>query len=83
MKLLAFLEPFVFGALLSGLMSFIVSGIESWNAFGFVPTFTIQWLEGWLFPWAVAFPTVLVVAPAVRRLTKLVVAPRPTTFAAN
>ena len=83
MKLPAFLEPFVFGALPSGLMSFIVSGIATWNAVGFAPTFTMQWLESWLFAWAVAFPTVLVVAPAVRRLTQLVVAPRPTTFAAK
>jgi hypothetical protein len=83
MKLPAFLEPFVFGALLSGLMSFIVSGIATCNAVGFVPTFTMQWLESWLFAWAVAFPTVLIVAPAVRRLTQLVVAPRPTTFAAK
>jgi hypothetical protein len=37
MKLPAFLEPFVFGALLSGLMSFIVSGIATCNAVGFAP----------------------------------------------
>jgi len=77
MKLPAVFEPFVFGALLSGLMSFIVSGIATANAIGIAPGFRAQWMESWLFAWSVAFPTVLVIAPLVRRLTRVVVAPRP------
>ncbi len=76
MKLPAVFEPIVFGGLLSGLMSLIVSGIATWNAIGLIPTFTAQWLESWLFAWAVAFPSVLVVAPIVRRLTRLFVCAR-------
>lgn len=74
MKLPAVFEPFVFGALLSGLMSFIVSGIATWNAIGLQPNFVAQWIESWVFAWSVAFPTVLVVAPVVRRMTRSVVA---------
>jgi len=74
MKLPAYFQPFIFGALLSGLMSLVVSGIATWNAVGFVAEFTDKWIESWVFAWAVAFPSVLVVAPLVRRITKAVVA---------
>lgn len=80
MKLPAYFEPFVFGALLSGLMSLVVSGIATWNVIGFDPAFTAKWLASWTFAWAVAFPSVLVVAPFVRRLTALLVAPSSRRF---
>lgn len=73
MKLPASFEPFVFGLLLSGLMSFIITGIATWNALGFIATFVTQWMQSWLFAWAVAFPTVLVVAPLARRATRSLV----------
>ncbi len=57
-----------FGLLLSGMMSFIVSGISTFFAIGLVPGFVAQWMGGWLPSWAVAFPIVLVVAPFARRL---------------
>lgn len=79
MKLPAFLEPFVFGAPLSGLMSFIVSGKASPNAVGL--TSTRQSLEIWLFAWAVAFPTVLIITPMVRGVKRPLVAPTLATFA--
>ena len=79
MKLPAFFEPIVFGALLSGLMSLVVSGIATWNALGLGHEFTAKWLESWLFAWSVAFPSVLVIAPLVRRITRLVVARSPVT----
>ncbi|MFY0610568.1 MAG: DUF2798 domain-containing protein [Hyphomicrobiaceae bacterium] len=78
MKLPASFEPIVFGLLLSGLMSLVISGIATWNALGFIPTFTASWMGSWLFAWMVAFPSVLVIAPFVRRVTHALVArPRP------
>jgi Protein of unknown function (DUF2798) len=74
MKLPAVFEPVVFGLLLSGLMSLVVSGIATFNALGFVPDLTHQWMKSWMFAWAVAFPSVLVVAPMVRRVTRALVA---------
>lgn len=74
MKLPASFEPFVFGFFLSGLMSFVVSGIATWNALGIVPDFGPQWMRSWLFAWSAAYPCVLIVAPIVRRLTKNLVA---------
>ncbi len=58
----------LFGLLLSGLMSFVVSGIATFRALGLNETFFVDWSESWLFSWMVAFPTVLVVAPLVRKM---------------
>lgn len=66
-------EPQLFAALLSGLMSFIVSGIATLRAVGPVPHFFNLWLGAWLSAWLVAFPTALLVVPAVRRVVKKMV----------
>ena len=58
----------LFGFMLSGMMSFIVSGISTFVAIGLAPGFVGHWLGGWLPSWAVAFPTVLFVAPLARKL---------------
>lgn len=61
--------PILFGFLLSGFMSFLVSGISSARALGFSAEAAAAWLPtAWLFSWAVAFPAVLVAAPMVRRI---------------
>lgn len=60
--------PFLFGFLLSGMMSLIVSGIATFRALGLSETFVGLWGSSWISSWAVAFPTVLVVAPLVRRI---------------
>lgn len=65
--------PLLFGLILSGLMSLLVSGISTWRAVGFGPGFGGLWLGAWLTAWLVAFPTVLGVAPLTRRLVALLV----------
>lgn len=60
--------PIVFGLLLSGMMSFIVSCIATFRATGLVDGFAGLWMSSWASSWLVAFPTVLVVAPLTRRL---------------
>lgn len=61
--------PILFGFLLSGLMSLMVSGISTARTIGFPPDFLARWiLGGWLPSWALAFPAVLIVAPLTRRL---------------
>jgi hypothetical protein len=60
--------PFLFGLLLSGMMSFLVSGVATFRALGAVDGFLGFWVAAWLPSWAVAFPTVLVAAPLVRRI---------------
>lgn len=60
--------PILFGLMLSGLMSLLVSGISTVRAIGLPPGFVTTWLGAWLTAWAIAFPSVLVVAPITRRL---------------
>ncbi len=71
------LAPVLFGALLSGLMSLVVSGISTLRALGPSPAFVSGWMSAWLMSWAVAFPTVLVVAPMVRRIVAGLTGPAP------
>ncbi|MEY4696692.1 MAG: hypothetical protein RIT14_1120 [Pseudomonadota bacterium] len=58
----------LFGFILSGLMSCIVSGLSTVRALGLAPHFPMLWLGNWAVSWALAFPTVLVVAPVTRRI---------------
>jgi len=67
--------PVLFGFILSGLMSCIVSGIATARALGLDGAFPAHWAASWLTSWAVAFPTVLVVAPLARRLVVALTAP--------
>ncbi len=62
------LEFLAFGLLLSGMMSFIVSGISTLLAVGAGDFSATLWIGTWLPSWGIAFPAVLVVAPAVRRI---------------
>jgi hypothetical protein len=59
--------PVLFGLILSGLMSLLVSGISTYRAVGFSESYVGVWLSAWLTAWLVAFPVMLVVAPLARR----------------
>ncbi|WP_237154933.1 DUF2798 domain-containing protein [Oryzibacter oryziterrae] len=58
--------PILFGFLLSGFMSLMVSGIATYRSAA--SDFVGHWMASWLSSWLVAFPVVLVVAPLVRRI---------------
>jgi len=59
--------PMLFGLILSGLMSLLVSGISTLRAIGLAPGFGGLWTSAWLTAWLFAFPVVLLVAPVARR----------------
>lgn len=65
--------PVLFGLILSGLMSCMVSGISTLRAVGLAEGFFAKWMTSWAVSWAVAFPVVLVVAPVTRRIVGLLV----------
>jgi len=65
--------PVLFGLILSGLMSFLVSGVATFRALGLPPGFLVAWVGAWLPSSAVAFPVVLVVAPVTRRIVAALV----------
>ena len=66
--------PILFGLILSGLMSLMVSGLSTLRAIGMTPSFPGIWMGNWAVSWAIAFPVVLVVAPLTRRIVGLLIA---------
>jgi len=66
--------PALFGFILSGLMSLLVSSIAIVRATGLTPDFVGMWATGWVTAWLVAFPVVLVVAPLTRRAVDALIA---------
>ncbi len=57
----------LFGLILSGLMSLLVSGISTFRATGVSADFVHFWMGAWLSGWLVAFPVLLLIAPLTRR----------------
>lgn len=66
--------PVLFGFLLSGMMSLLVSGLSTFRAIGLGGEFPMVWMGNWAVSWATAFPIVLVVAPVTRRIVAALVA---------
>jgi hypothetical protein len=60
--------PVLFGLILSGLMSCVVSGIATFRALGLHDGFMAAWGGSWAVSWAIAFPTVLIMAPFTRKI---------------
>lgn len=73
--------PYLVGALTSGFMSLLVSGVATWRALGFIPDFATAWLRAWLSAWPIAFAAMLLIAPLVRRIVAVLVAPQPVAAA--
>lgn len=59
--------------LLSVLMSCIISFVSTAKAIGFSPELLTAWLKAWGISWLVAFPTVMVVLPLVRKIAGVLV----------
>ncbi len=65
--------PALFGFVLSGMMSFVVSGVAILRNTGLAEGVLSLWIGAWLLSWLIAFPVVLIVAPAARRLVSLLI----------
>jgi hypothetical protein len=68
MRIPARFAPILFGALLSIIMVGLVSAFVIAITQGIHPGFAAQWLKSCATTWPVAFPTVTLVAPWVRRV---------------
>jgi hypothetical protein len=66
--------PVLFAAILSGMMSLLVSGISTYRAVGAVEGFLPLWGGAWLAAWVVAFPAVVLVAPLARKAVQGMIA---------
>ncbi|MDX0181413.1 DUF2798 domain-containing protein [Sinorhizobium meliloti] len=58
---------------LSIFMSGVVSAVTTVSNIGPGASFTAAWPNAWVASWMVAFPTLLVVLPLVRRLVAIIV----------
>lgn len=66
--------PIVFGGVLSAIMVAVVSAVVLAINQGLHQGFVWQWLRSCVTTWPIAFPTVTIVAPWVRRLVGRVTA---------
>ena len=60
-------EQITFIFFVSICMSCVVSGVSVLNTAGFIEKFFGFRMTGWLKSWIIAFPSLLVIAPLVRR----------------
>ena len=58
----------LFAAILSIIMVTIISGAVVFINNGLTPELPRQWLKGFVTAWPIAFPSLFVIAPRVRRL---------------
>jgi len=68
MRIPARFAPILFGAILSAIMVTVVSGFVLATTRGIDAGFAAQWLKSSLTAWPIAFPTVTLLAPWVRRV---------------
>jgi hypothetical protein len=61
--------PLVFALLLTGCMTFVVSGVTTLINIGVPADFLWRWGRAWLPTWAIAYPVMLVLRPIVQRTT--------------
>lgn len=73
-KLPARYASLIMPLVLSVLMTFVVSAISTLKSLGPTPDFIATWPAAWALSWLVAFPTLLVILPLVRRIVALIVA---------
>ena len=72
-KLPARSAAWVMPLLLSILMTFIVSMVSTLRVIGLTPDMPKMWMGAWALSWVVAFPTLLLVLPLVRKATAAIV----------
>jgi hypothetical protein len=68
-------RPIVFGGLLSGLMTLVVSAVTTLRNLGLTDDFVGRWLSAFVTAWPITFPTATIVAPIVGRLVDRIVRP--------
>lgn len=66
-------SPYLFSFFLSVFMSGIVSFVVTIHHVGLSTESMHQWLPAWAFSFAVAFPTVLMVNPIVRKIVNRII----------
>jgi Protein of unknown function (DUF2798) len=58
----------LFAFFMSVLMALLMSGVLTAIHLGFTPDFIGQWLHSFVLAWPIAFPSILLIAPVVRKI---------------
>jgi len=56
---------------MSLLMALLMSGVLTAIHLGFTPHFIAQWLHAFVIAWPIAFPSILLIAPVVRKIVAM------------
>ena len=64
--------PMLFAFILSGMASFLVSGLSTWRATASSEGFFGLWMSSWIPSWCIAFPVIFGMAPIVRKIVAAV-----------
>ncbi|MGR2827189.1 DUF2798 domain-containing protein [Acinetobacter sp. 1124_18A] len=65
-------QKLLFLLILSGMMSFIISGISTLKVVGLNHHFLSLWVSAWIVAWLLAFPSVLICASIAQKLVDIV-----------
>jgi len=68
-RLPARFAPLILALLLSVVMTMVVSAVSTLRGVGLTDAFLRVWLSAWGLSWLIAFPTLLLILPIMRRLT--------------
>lgn len=66
-------EPILLGLVLSGSMTAVVAAVSTAVNRGVSPGFGVAWALSWVSAWLLAFPVVLVLGPATRKIVRLLI----------
>jgi Protein of unknown function (DUF2798) len=58
----------LFAFFMSVLMALLMSGVLTAIHLGYTQNFVAQWLHSFLLAWPIAFPSILLLAPIVRKI---------------
>ena len=65
---------YIFPAIITAIIVFIVSGVVTFTNIGFDPAFVPRWLKAFIVGWPVAIVVAFFAIPLARRLTARIVA---------
>lgn len=65
-------QPKIQALIMSGFMSFVVSGIITYINLGAVNFFIQKWLHAWMIAYSISFPSLLAIAPIALRISCLI-----------
>jgi Protein of unknown function (DUF2798) len=65
---------FIFPALLSGVMAFLMTAVVTALNVGFPPDYLARWIKAFIIAWPLAYGAALIASPLARRGTMWVIA---------